>query len=203
VKCLGLILLVILSAVVACAQTTPTDSSGIEIVKFNWTKERLGWEGNPFNGPIENFEEVRARTRNEKRIEDAKRGNAADIDRIRREAKADAANIEAQHKNPQARYAFVYKTTVRNTTEKTITSIDWDYVFLDKANENELGRQQFTSDEKIAPGKTKELSVVASKPPTQTVSVTSLNTSERDSLIGRIVIVRLQFADGSVWQQPQ
>jgi len=202
-KCLGLILLVILSAVVACAQTTPTDSSGIEIVKFNWTKERLGWEGNPFNGPIENFEEVRARTRNEKRIEDAKRGNAADIDRIRREAKADAANIEAQHKNPQSRYAFVYKTTVRNTTEKTITSIDWDYVFLDKANENELGRQQFTSDEKIAPGKTKELSVVASKPPTQTVSVTSLNTSERDSLIGRIVIVRLQFADGSVWQQPQ
>jgi hypothetical protein len=202
-KCLSLVVLMIVPAIVACAQTTTTDRSGVEIVKFNWTKERLGWEGNPFNGPIENFDEVRARTRNEKRIEDAKRGNSADIDKIRREAKADAANIEAQHKNPQVRYAFVYKTTLRNATEKTITSVDWDYVFVDRGNETELGRQQFTSDEKIAPGKTKELSVVASKPPTQTISVTSLNTSERDSLSGRIIIVRLQFSDGSLWQQPQ
>jgi hypothetical protein len=179
------------------------DSSGVEVLKFNWSKERLGWEGNPFGGPIENFDEVRARTRNEKRIEDAKRGNSADIDRIRREAKADAANIEAQHKNPQSRYAFVYKTTLKNNTEKTVASIDWDYIFLDRGDQSELGRQQFTSDEKIGPGKSKELSVVISKPPTQTISVTSLNSKERDGLIGRVVVVRLQFTDGSVWQRSQ
>ena len=180
-----------------------TDTSGVEVLKFNWSKERIGWEGNPFSGPIENFDEVRARTRNEKRIEDAKRGNSADIDRIRREAKADAANIEAQHKNTHARYVFVYKASVKNTTSKTITSIDWDYVFLDRADQSELSRQQFTSDEKIAPGKSKELTVVITKPPTQTISVTSLNTKERDGLIGRVVIVRLQFTDGSVWPKPQ
>ena len=78
---------------------TSLESPAIEVVKFNWSKERIGWEADPFRGPIENFEEVRARTRNEKRIEDAKRGNSAEIDKIRREAKADAANIATQHKN--------------------------------------------------------------------------------------------------------
>lgn len=195
---LPFILLVLVTIPVAAQ-----DSSGVEVLKFNWSKERIGWEGNPFGGPIENFDEVRARTRNEKRIEDAKRGNSADIDRIRREAKADAANIEAQHKNATARYVFIYKASIKNTTAKTISSIDWDYIFLDRADQSEIGRQQFTNDEKIGPGKSKELSIVINKPPTQTISVTSLNTKERDGLVGRVVIVRLQFTDGTEWQRPQ
>ena len=98
---------------------------------------------------------------------------------------------------------FVYKASIKNTTTKTISLIDWDYIFLDRADQSELGRQQFTSEEKIGPGKSKELTVVISKPPTQTVSVTSLNTKERDGLVGRVVIVGIQFSDGSAWQRPQ
>ncbi len=198
-RCLLLSLLFLLFSIPVHAQ----DASGVEVLKFNWSKERIGWEGNPFGGPIENFDEVRARTRNEKRIEDAKRGNSADIDRIKREAKADAANIEAQHKKNSPRYVFVYKASVKNTSTKTISSIDWDYIFLDRADQSEIGRQQFTNDEKIGPGKSKELSIVINKPPTQTISVTSLNTKERDGLVGRVVIVGLKFTDGSVWQRPQ
>lgn len=194
-------LVITLLLLLACIPVVAQEQSGVEVLKFDWSKERIGWEGNPFSGPIENFDEVRARTRNEKRIEDAKRGNSSDIDRIRREAKADAANIEAQHKNNSARYVFVYKAQVKNTTTKTISSIDWDYIFLDRADQSEIGRQQFTSDEKIGAGKSKELSIVISKPPTQTISVTSLNTKERDGLVGRVVIVGLKFTDGSVWQR--
>jgi len=35
------------------------------------------------------------------------------------------------------------------------------------------------------------------------VSVTSLNTSERDSLKGEVVLVRIEFTDGTVWQAPE
>jgi hypothetical protein len=195
------ICLVLLLALTAIASPqTPQNASGVEVVKFNWSKERIGWEKDPFSGPIENFDEVRARTRNEKRIEDAKRGNSAEVDKIKREAKADAANIAAQHKNPPSRYVFVYKTTLKNASNKTIKIIDWDYIFLDRINETELGRQQFTSEERIGPGKTKELMVVISKPPTHTISVTSLNTNERDSLKGIVQLVKIEFTDGSVWQ---
>jgi len=193
------IFLLLLCAGVVCAQQQQSNVA-VEVVKFGWSKERIGWERDPFSGPIENFDETRARQRNEKRIEDAKRGNSSEIDKIRREAKADAANIAVKHKDPPSRYVFVYKATIRNTSTKAIKSIDWDYIFLERGTENELGRQQFTSEEKIAPGKTKELIVTITKPPTKTISLTALNNNERGSLDGRVILVRIDYADGTSWQ---
>lgn len=203
-KCLVLGIWFALTATVSLAQqpANAPDPSRVEVVRSSWSKERIGWEGDPFGGPIENWDEVRARTRNERRIDDAKRGGSSEIDKIKREAKADAANIAAKHKDTRARYVFVYKTTVKNLSDKAIKSIDWDYVFFDRATESEIGRREFTSEEKISPGKSKELVVTITRPPTQTVSVTSLNTKERDALTERIVIVRVDYADGSVWQLP-
>src|SRR5215213_4582842 len=198
----SLALLLVLAATVSKAQSVSnsTEASGAEVTRFSWSKERIGWESDPFGGPIENWDEVRARTRNERRIEDAKRGGSAEIDKIRREAKADAANISAKHKDTRARYVFVYKTTVKNLSDKAIKSIDWDYVFLDKSTEAEIGRREFTSDEKIGPRKSKELVVTIAKPPTQTISLTALNTKERDALIERVVVVRIDYADGTSWK---
>ncbi len=193
-----------LTATVSVAQTvsSPSDPSGIEVVKFSWAKERINWERDPFGGPVENFDETRARQRNERRIEDAKRGGSAEVDKIKREARADAANIAAKHQQAPSRYVFVYKTTVKNLSDKPIKSIDWDYVFFDRETETELGRREFTSEEKISPGKAKELTVLITKPPTQTISLTALNTGERKSLVERVVIMRIDYADGTVWQRP-
>ena len=191
------IFLMLLCAGVVCAQQ-PT----AEVVKFSWSKERIGWERDPFSGPIENFDEVRARTRNEKRIEDAKRGNSAEIDKIKREAKADAANIAVKHTNTRSRYVFVYKVTVKNSSDKAIKSVDWDYVFLNRGTQTEIGRQQFTSEEKISPGKTKDLIVTISKPPTKTISLTALNKNETESVDGQVILVRIDYADGTSWQRP-
>ena len=203
-KYLGAALLFAVTAIVSDAQSVPTsqEPSGIVVVRFSWTKERLGWEKDPFSGPVENFDEMRARTRNEKRIEDAKRGNPAEVDKIRREARADAANIAAQHKSAPSRYVFVYKVTVRNSSEKPIKSIDWDYIFLDRASLDEIGHQQFTSEDKIAPGKAKELTIVINKPPTHTISLTALNSNERNALSERVILVRIVYADGSRWERP-
>ena len=199
-KYFGLAVLLALTATVAQAQSV--EAPGVEVTKCSWSKERIGWERDPFSGPIENFDEVRARQRNERRIEDAKRGNSAEIDKIRREAKADAANIATQHKATQSRYVFVYKTTIKNSGDKAIKSIDWDYIFIDRATQTETGRQQFTSEEKISPGKTKELIVTIRKPPTQTISLTALNKNEAGSLDGHVIIVRIDYADGTSWQRP-
>lgn len=179
------------------------DQPYLQIVKFSWSKERLGWERDPFGGPVENFDEMRVRSRNEKRIDDAKRGgNSSDADRIKREAKADSAILEQQRRQSPPRYGFMYKLSVRNTGAKAIKSFDWDHVFFDPASEVEIGRQQFTGDEKIGPGKQKEFNVFIPAPPSRTVSVDKLIKGERDSIGERIVIMRIRYADGSVWQRP-
>jgi hypothetical protein len=187
----------------AQSSSPSAEQSGVLVLKYSWTKERVGWEQDPFGGPIENFDEMRVRARNDKRIQDAKRGgNGAEISKAERDARTDNALISTIHKNNWARYGFSYKVSVQNNAAIPIKSIDWDYVFFDLQTESELGRRQFTSDQKISPGKTRELKFFIPNPPTKTISVNALNSNERASLGEKVVIVRVAFADGSVWLHP-
>ncbi len=184
--------------------TTPAGSPEIQVVKFNWSKERINWEQNPFGGPNENFHEMQFRSRSEKRVSDAKRsGNSAEVNKLEKDARTDAAIIQAerQRKGPP-RYTFLYRASVKNSSEKTIKEIDWDYIFLDPATGEELGRRQFTSVQSIGPGKSRELSFMVTAPPTQRISVYALDKRERTGLGERVIIVRAEYSDGSVWQVP-
>jgi hypothetical protein len=193
VKIRGLILLMLLTTLVVNGQ----EPSGVEVVKSSWSKIRIGWERDPFGGPLENFDEMRSRVRNERRV--ATGGG----DRARREARADEANLAAQREKNPSQYYFIYKTKIKNNHTAAITQIDWDYVFFERGTENEIGRQEFTSDEQVGPGKTKELVVTITSPPTRTISITSLSLEERDRLSEKIVLVRVKYADGHTWQAPQ
>ena len=63
-KIRGLLFMVWLCASVVWAQ----EPSGVEVVKSSWGKVRIGWERDPFSGPLENFDEMRSRARNERRV---------------------------------------------------------------------------------------------------------------------------------------
>jgi hypothetical protein len=200
------ILLLLLSASLAPAahaQTAVEADPGVEVVKHGWSKERINWERDPFAGPIESFDDARMRMRNEKRIEDAKRGSAPETDRLKTEARADDSLIAARHRGKPARYVFSYKASLRNSGAKPIKEIDWDYVFFDAATSQEVGRHQFTSEGKLDPGKQREFGFLISAPPSQTISVHSLNEKESRGVNGRVVLVRVLYADGSVWQRPE
>ena len=201
-----LILGFILSAsLVTVAQTAPLSEQEpkVAVVKASWSKERIGWEQDPFSGPNENFEEMRVRARNEKRILDAKKGGSgAEVNKAERDARSDDALISRIHQNASARYGFEYKVSVQNNSAKVIKAIDWDYVFFDNETKSELGRRQFASEEKIAPGKTRELKFFIGSPPTQTISVNQLNANERKDLGEVVVIIRVAYTDGSSWQLP-
>lgn len=182
--------------------TAQQQLANVEVVKFSWSKERIGWERDPFAGPVENFDEMRSRVRNERRIDDAKRGGGGAADRVKREAKADEANLRQQREKGPPRYVFVYKTKVKNNAPIAITSIDWDYVFNDGVTGEELGRRQFSSTEPVGAGKSKELTLTISAPPTQRISVYSLDKNERAGLVEKVVIVRVKYSDGSEWLAP-
>ncbi len=194
------------SLVTVSPAQNPTETPAppdVQVLKYSWSKERIGWERDPFAGPVENYDEMRVRMRNERRIQEAKKsGSSMEVDKITREAKADDANIERIRDKAPARYVFMYKVSVKNTGSKTIKAVDWDYIFLEPETEHEIERRQFTSDEKIPPGKTKELSVLYNRPPTMTISVYALGKDEHLSIKGRAVIVRIEYADGSVWPRP-
>jgi len=199
------ILFVLSTSVIVNAQVAGPvgESAGVAVLKYSWTKERIGWQQDPFGGPIENSDEMRVRARNEKRVMDAKKGgNGSELSRAERDAKTDEALISRIHQNTRARYGFVYKASVQNNGQKTIKSIDWDYVFFDLGTNNEVGRRQFTSEQKIPPGRARELSFFIPHPPTKTISIEALDKHERDGLGERVELIRVQFSDGTSWQIP-
>jgi hypothetical protein len=193
VKLVASTLLVLFSYSILCAQTATENPSGAEVVKSGWSKVRIGWERDPFGGPLENFDEMRSRTRNERRV--AMGGG----ERAKRDAKVDEANIAAQRDKAPPRYFFVYKAKVKNNSTSAIVELDWDYIFYERGTENELGRREFTTDEQIGPGKTRELTVTTLSPPTRTVSLSQLNLGEHDQFTERIQLIRIKYADGRVW----
>jgi hypothetical protein len=167
-------------------------SPGVEILKHGWDKVRIDWMKDPLMSPTgENFYEMRTRVSTERRQRSAME-----------ERNISAAREEKQKPPPPPRYVFEYRLTIQNTGPKTIKEIDWDYVFIDSVTGEALGRREFTSVEKVAAGKRKELKVTVSAPPTNRVSVHALGKNEHDGITERIVISRIMFDDDSTWRWP-
>jgi hypothetical protein len=195
------VLVVLLSLLFLAGAVNAQSDPAVELVKFSWSKERLNWERNPFGGPNENFHQMQFRARSEKRVSDAKRSNSPELGKIEKEAKADAAIVDIANQNTAPpRYYFMYRASMRNLSTKPIKEIDWDYVFLDATTGEELDRRQFTSVQNIGPGKQKELTFTLPTPPTRRVSVYSLDKKEKVGIGERVIIVRVTYADGSVWE---
>ena len=195
------VLFLCLCGSVGAQSPSAQETLDVTIVKHSWTKERINWEGDPFGGPVENFDDMRRRMVDERRVgRDGSSGNIAEAAKVEREMRSEQI-IKTRPPAPP-RYAFLYKVSLRNNSIKTIKAIDWDYVFFSSNTQSETGHLEFTSEEKIGPGKTKELSVMARHPPAKTVSVYALDKTERQGLDGQVVIVRLEYTDGSIWQRP-
>lgn len=203
-KPLAGLLSLLFAATVAFAQNavvTQPASPGLEVVKHSWAKERLNWEGNPFGGSIETFDDVRRRSIDQRRAERARQSNSrSEESRVEREIRAEEV-IRARPPAPP-RYGFRYTATFRNISGKPIKQIDWDHVFYDAMTNEVVGRIELGSDEKISPGKKKEFSYFVPNPPARTISVHALHKDERKSLTDQIVVVRVVYEDDSVWELP-
>lgn len=202
-RTLLLCILFLFSSVTARSQftITPQRLPDVIVVKYSWTKERIAWERDPFSGTNESFGDMRQRASDDKRRERAVAlGNIGEANRIEREARAEQV-IKSRPPAPP-RYAFIYKVSVKNIGAKTIKELDSDYIFFDSATGQEIGRHQFASTEIIGPGKSKELSFFIPSPPTKTISIYALDKKERVNLGEAVVLVRIEYADGSFWQSP-
>lgn len=160
----------------------------LQIVKYNWSKERIGWEGNPFVVPLETVNETRTRVRDERRPRSALE-----------ERSIRATREEQKPLTKPPRYIFNYKLVVHNAAAKTIKEIDWDYILTDGITNEELGRHEFTSVETVGPGKRKELIVRISSPPTRSISIYTLGKDEHAGIIGKVAVRRILYEDATVW----
>lgn len=105
--------------------------------------------------------------------------------------------VETRRADPWIRYT--YRLKIKNTSQKPIVRIHWDYVFYELGTEHEIGRQRFTSENEILPDKIKNLVMRSPAPPTKTVNVNESDKLE-NKYSEKIEIIRIEYKDGSVWE---
>src|SRR6185295_14626371 len=96
---------------------------------------------------------------------------------------------------------YAYRVKVRNATTKPVEIIFWEYQFKESAAAAPLLRRQFLCGVAVKGGKDKELQAFTLSGPQDVVSVNILAQKSGSSGAEQVVINRVEFADGSIWQR--
>lgn len=96
------------------------------------------------------------------------------------------------------RTTYTYRAKVKNTGAKTIRVVHWGYAFLDPETQQPLGLHRYATKVRIRPGESFELAGRSSSPQTSTVSANSVAKKPEEM----IVIFRVEYDDGAVWEIP-
>lgn len=194
-----MLFLLLLGAASATAQTPATTPSppaappDLVVLQKKWKTytRNPALDADPFDAN-EEFEDARQA----QRVNDIRNAIRARGSESREPPPARVSKIN----NPDSKQivTYVYRAKVKNTGAKTIRVIDWGYTFLDPDTQQELGRHLYTTKVKIRPGQDNELVGRSAKPQTSIVNVKNAGKE----LSEQVVIFRVQYDDGSVWQPP-
>ena len=200
-KAWALSLLLLVFGSTSIVPALPQAAGEVSILKFGWERERISQR--PSVAEFASADALREQSRNEVRLANAR--NAADKGTVGRTETQINRQNEAEAKARQTappRDGYRYKVTLRNDGQKVIKSIDWDYLFIDPLTRQEMAHHQFASDDTIKPGKSKQISVLYLVPPVKTISAAMLSKKEPTPFEEQVVLVRVLYSDGSVWQRP-
>ena len=185
------VLLALSAGAVPGQQSVAETGSQLAVLKFSWNRERVAWDdSDPItSGGVPTGPRTRKPTTPEYRKKEASEQRSARL-----------ASSGTREPAEDPRFNFTYEVVVRNDSARKVREIDWDYVFLAAGTQEELGRRQFTSDEKIDAGKTKKLSVRVSTPPAYSVRAPQTGKNESAAFTEKIDIVRILYEDGTEWK---
>jgi hypothetical protein len=200
-KTLKLALLVVLLAGSAAAQV-PSSTSGapdVSVIKISWRK--VGW--NPkLNGipSATNPDGALRMAVNTARINEY--NSARDSGANPRPPVLLSVPSVPDSPPPMRPWTgFIYEFTVKNTGAKIIRHLIFEYAFTDPGTQQTVGRRQYKSKVKIRPGMTANVVVRSSLPPIGTINATQTGQDSQDQSPEQMVIERIKYADGSVWQR--
>lgn len=97
--------------------------------------------------------------------------------------------------------AFAYKVKVQNLAAHAIDILFWEYQFTDRTNPKNLTRRQFLCAASIKPGKDKEIQAFSLSGPSEVIDVKTLEKNADNPFEEKVVINRVEYVDGSIWQR--
>lgn len=118
-----------------------------------------------------------------------------------RHAALEKINQEARTPSGRPVDGYAYRAKIQNASTKVIEIIFWEYQFADPANSAIRTRRQFLCGVNIKPSKDKELQAFSVSGPSDVISVQSLGNKSENVFQEKVLINRVEYADGTIWQR--
>ena len=96
---------------------------------------------------------------------------------------------------------FMYQAEIRNASPNTIEVLFWEYQFKERANPANIVSHQFLCSVNIKPDKKLELKAFSTSSPGSLISPGSLDNKSGTLFEEKILINRIEYADGPIWQR--
>lgn len=196
---LPLLFLIFVSSV---QNTGSQEASPVMVFEFSWSRSRVTIQESEHagSGSTASTTPVNRGFDRTPRVDDPVR--EPNIDTLAgRGAALEQAVQESRKPRPKPVDGFAYRTKVKNDGTKATEVLFWEYQFTTTANPGEMTRRQFLCRVKIKPNKAKELRSFSLLGPGDVISVENLANKSASPFQEKVVINRVEFADGSMWQR--
>lgn len=181
------------------------DNSSVAVLSFKWSKSRQAIEhldpaGTTAPAPAmipanKNFarqQRINAQAGERDPNADSIDGRSAQLEKNVQEARVPA---------PKPVDGFAYRIKVQNTSPKVIEILFWEYQFRESSNPTAVTRRQFLCGIKIRPEKNAEVQAFSLSGPSDVINVATLAKKSGNPFEEKVVINRVEYADGSIWQR--
>ncbi|HKR61527.1 MAG TPA: hypothetical protein VJS64_17705 [Pyrinomonadaceae bacterium] len=107
---------------------------------------------------------------------------------------------ESRTPPPKMLDGYSYSLKIKNESTRQIEVVFWEYQFIDGDTSN-VTRRQFLCGLNLKPAKEKELVAFSMAGPSKVVNATTLAATTTKPLAEKVIINRLEYSDGTIWQR--
>jgi hypothetical protein len=180
------------------------DGSPVAVTGFQWSKKRqqVVAPDNSRPAPMAALTQADKNYERNQRVNDQAGVRHPNADTVDGRAAAIEKIVE-ESRSPKKTTVdgYAYQVKVRNASAKVIEVLFWEYQFIESSNPSNVARRQFLCSLKIKPDKEKEVESFSASGPGGTVSAESLGDRSGNLYQEKVLINRVEYADGSIWQR--
>lgn len=206
-KQIFLLILLLTAAFSISAQISgAADASNLAVIEKKWSFTKQPYSlldtSKPFGDPQGAFSANDSQREFSQAVKENTRQNeirtAQGLPRLPPPTRGGSSSNDSKTPADAARF-YKYQVKVKNTGQKTIRFVTWDYVFFDNTKKTEAGRRHFITAKKIRAGETGKLSEKSFSYPTNTIDAAQGDKKFNEQYSERIIIQKIEYSDGTVW----
>jgi hypothetical protein len=192
-------------ALLARGGAAQTDGHSLSVVSSKYAKTRQTIERATDNAATTPAPAMTAANRNferNRRANDPAGVRDPNADTLDARSAAMDKNIqEARAPKRKTVEGYEYRVKFKNEGARAVEVLFWEYQFSEAANPSNVTRRQFLCGVAIKPGKDKEVISFSVSGPSNVVSAGSLANESGPAYAEKIVVNRVEYADGTIWQR--